>query len=149
MQAVYDMVDRTLPGSKNHFVLSITRSTSGKSEVSLSDTVDGKINIDATTASELAYGVGHYLREYCNMTIGWKRGGGSDLHIPKSWPTIGGGTTVTKTRIVPWSYMMNVCTHSYSLVWCVLFSVFSPPACPSVCLSILFSPSLSALSPLL
>ena len=25
--------------------------------------------------------------------------------------------TETKTRVVPWSYMMNVCTHSYSLVW--------------------------------
>lgn len=24
---------------------------------------------------------------------------------------------VTKKRVVPWSYMMNVCTHSYSLVW--------------------------------
>ena len=93
--------------------------------MSLSDEVDGKVKIDATTASELAFGVGHYFREYCkitlenyrptprlssapellltrgtlcrqtllptgNMTIGWKRGGGSNLFIPKFWPVVGG-----------------------------------------------------------
>ena len=116
VQAVYNLLDRTLPGAKAHFTLTITRSTTAESEARLSDDAGGKIRIDATTASELAFGVGHYFREYCNMTIGWKRGGGSDLFIPKLWPVIGGGT-ITKKRVVPWSYMMNVCTHSYSLVW--------------------------------
>ena len=27
------------------------------------------------------------------------------------------GQKVTKHRNTPWSYIMNVCTHSYSLVW--------------------------------
>ena len=117
-QAVYDMLGRTLPpGARDHFALTITPSTTaGESEVKLSDGAGGKIRIDATTASELAFGVGHYLREYCNMTIGWTRGGGSNLFVPRSWPAIGGGA-VTKKRLVPWSYMMNICTHSYSLVW--------------------------------
>jgi hypothetical protein len=30
--------------------------------------------ITGTGASELASGVGYYLREHCNMVIGWKRG---------------------------------------------------------------------------
>ena len=56
------------------------------------------------------------MREYCNMTIGWVRGGGSNTFVPKQWPKIG-ATPVSGRRNTPWSYMMNVCTHSYSLVW--------------------------------
>jgi alpha-N-acetylglucosaminidase len=82
----------------------------------MSDAPDGKVAIDGSTASELAYGVGLYFREICNMTIGWKWGGGSKVFIPSQWPTIG-SKSITKKRLVPWSYMMNVCTHSYSLVW--------------------------------
>jgi hypothetical protein len=36
--------------------------------------------------------------------------------MPKTWPTVG-TTPVLKERNVPWSYIMNVCTHSYSLAW--------------------------------
>ena len=128
-QAVYDMLDRTLPGSKAHFTLSIIPSAIGESQVTLSDDSGGKIRIDATTASELAFGVGHYFREYCNMTIGWRRGGGSNLFIPRSWPAIG-GKTITKKRVVPWSYMMNVCTHS-----CV--AALLPTRSPRLCSSLL------------
>lgn len=74
------------------------------------------------------------------MTIGWKRGGGSNIFIPKTWPKV--GSTISKRRVVPFSYAMvrkfavlpgsrpprelhptdslpeqNVCTHSYSLAW--------------------------------
>ena len=35
--------------------------------------------------------------------------------MPKKWPKIGAAET-TK-RATPWNYIMNVCTHSYSLVW--------------------------------
>ena len=49
------------------------------------------------------------------MVIGWPRGGGSNLFIPKVWPKV--GKPVSIRRNTPWSYIMNVCTHSYSLVW--------------------------------
>ena len=67
-----------------------------------------KIKIAGTTVSELTAGVGYYLRQYCNMTIGWKRGGGSNIFIPKEWPAI--SETITMKRNAPYSYMMNVCT---------------------------------------
>ena len=50
------------------------------------------------------------------MTIGWPRGGGSNIFIPEKWPAIG-ADPITKRRIAPWSYIMNVCTHSYSLAF--------------------------------
>ena len=37
----------------------------GDSKVTLSDDAGGKVKVDGTTASELAFGVGHYFREYC------------------------------------------------------------------------------------
>ena len=46
----------------------------------------------------------HCVGRYCNMTIGWKRGGGNNIFLPKTWPTVGG--TISKRRIVPFSYAM-------------------------------------------
>lgn len=92
-----------------------------------------KIAITATSVSELTAGVGYYLKEYCNMTIEWSTGGragGSHIIIPDIWPvplhqtnnddnenTKDTVVVVQRYRTVPWSYLMNVCTHSYSLVW--------------------------------
>lgn len=117
VQAVYDLLDRVLPGSKSHFKLTFADSCMGNVKApcySLSDN-QGKIAIVATGASELTSGLGYYFRQYCNMTTGWPRGGGNNIYLPKVWPLI--GKQVSRKRNVPWSYIMNVCTHSYSLVW--------------------------------
>jgi len=117
VQAVYDLLDRVLPDSKEHFKLTFVDFCLGGVAApcySLSD-VSGKVAIVATGASELTTGLGYYFRQYCNMTTGWPRGGGNNMFVPKVWPLI--GTQVSRQRNVPWSYMMNVCTHSYSLVW--------------------------------
>ena len=37
------------------------------------------VAVTGTTASEIAAGVGYYLREYCSMTIGW----GNESSMPK------------------------------------------------------------------
>lgn len=117
VSAVYDLLERVLPSSSSHFVLSIVPFCPGTSQpcYQITDTPDGKIALAGTSASELTAGVGFYLREFCNLTIGWPRGGGSSLALPKSWPVF--GTKMTRSRNVPWSYAMNVCTHSYSFVW--------------------------------
>lgn len=75
-----------------------------------------RIQIKGTRASELTAGLGFYLRHYCNMTIGWPRGGGSNVFVPDEWPSIG-PTPLVKQRNSAYTYLMNVCTHSYSLVW--------------------------------
>ena len=122
--AVYELVNRVLGLKSNDvnyqhpFQLKLAESSSSELYFPLEDddNDNNKIIITASTASELSAGVGFYLKEYCNMTFGWPLGGGSRIVIPKFWPKIG-VSPVTKTRSVPWSYFMNVCTHSYSLVW--------------------------------
>eukprot|EP01062_Namystynia_karyoxenos_P074682 TRINITY_DN7162_c0_g1_i1.p1 TRINITY_DN7162_c0_g1~~TRINITY_DN7162_c0_g1_i1.p1 ORF type:complete len:853 (+),score=247.35 TRINITY_DN7162_c0_g1_i1:791-3349(+) len=115
VDAVYQLIDRVLPGQREHFQLSFaTDCPCGLAAPCFSvSATGGKVSVVATGANELAAGLGFYLREHCNMTIGWPRGGGSHLVIPQQWPD----ATVAKRRNVPWSYMMNVCTHSYSLQW--------------------------------
>ena len=68
--------------------------------------------IKARSFSDLTAGIGYYLK-YSNITIGWRYGGGSHVKIPDHWPDL----VVQKQRSVPYSSFLNVCTHSYSLVW--------------------------------
>ncbi len=77
------------------------------------------IAITATSASELTAGLGHYFTNYCNFTIEWSangRAGGSNIFLPEIWP-VPLPEPIFRTRTTEWSYLMNVCTHSYSLVW--------------------------------
>jgi alpha-N-acetylglucosaminidase len=115
--AVGELLDRVLPGSRAHFTLELAQTCPGAEApcYALSDDGD-QLKVTATGAAELAAGIGFYLREHCNMVIGWPRGGGSNVFIPSVWPKIGSAPVLGK-RNTPWSYMMNVCTHSYSLVW--------------------------------
>jgi hypothetical protein len=116
VDAVYDLVERILPGSSQHFRLTLTSCPDHGACFLVSD-VPGSTDVDisASSVSELTAGLGVYLREVCNMTIGWPRGGGSNIAVPEKWPSI--GQPILRKRIAPWSYIMNVCTHSYSLVW--------------------------------
>ena len=110
--------ERVLPGSSSHFNLSLTAScpgiTTSQACFTLAD-AGQTVAVTGTSASELTAGIGAYFRDYCNMTIGWVRGGGNNIFTPSSWPVI--GAPVSQARAVPYSYYMNVCTHSYSLVW--------------------------------
>jgi alpha-N-acetylglucosaminidase len=119
--AVTELIERVLPGSSRRFELSIAPTCPGVKEgracFTLADSSDGtKTVITGTSASELTGGLGVYLREYCNMTIGWERGGGSRKFTPSPWPRIG-ATAVSRPRSVPYSHVTQVCTHSYTLVW--------------------------------
>ena len=120
VSAVYALLERVIPGSSTHFELALAPSCSGASGpagaacFALSD-ASSKTRITGTSASELTGGLGVYLREWCNITVGWRRGGGSHVFTPKVWPLVGG--TVSRARIGPFSHVAQVCTHSYTLVW--------------------------------
>jgi hypothetical protein len=62
--AVYDMLERVLPGSSTHFSLSLVPSCGMPSPCfSVSDGPGGVVSVVGTSASELSAGVGVYLRE--------------------------------------------------------------------------------------
>ena len=145
VSALYDLLDRVLAphddGSSkdppsHHFLLSIC--SSSKDDVSTCNCAmstsaadaaahgwfcmqqepqGDRLIVEGTSISEIAYGIGYYFRYYCNFTLGWERIGGSVRNLTMAdgkWPII---QPIYKQRRVPYSYLMNVCTHSYSLVW--------------------------------
>ena len=116
VQAAYDMLERVLPGSSPHFALTFVPACPGAASphcFTLADAPGGGVAIAGTSASQLTAAIGIYLRDYCNLTFGWARGGGSYIAQPARWPAV--GAPVTVARAVPFNYIMNVCTHSYSL----------------------------------
>lgn len=102
--AVYALLERILPGSSSHFEFVIDANVSCQNQnrfnnaagatttaaaacFTLQDGAAGapRIRIEGTTASELTGGLGVYIREWCNITVGWRRGGGSNVFTPSPW----------------------------------------------------------------
>ena len=110
------------------------------------------IHVVGTSIPDISYGIGFYLRYYCNYTLGWDRVGGSVRNLIEFYNGNDGSSDNDKCllgaqhqqateyhdddddektptairqlevlkygkRHVPYSYFMNVCTNSYSLVW--------------------------------
>jgi hypothetical protein len=128
VQAMNDLIDRLFSSvnTNNHsfdspFVFNINNRSCNGSRSTIKppcysiSTNNNEITINGTSISEIGAGVGYYLRNVANMTIGWKRGGGNNIFIPSSWPAV--DTVIANRRNTQYSYIMNVCTHSYSLVW--------------------------------
>lgn len=119
VEAVTALLQRKLPGSSSQFLLQVSPDACGTATCfRIADAPGGRISVAGTSASELSAGVGHYLREHCNMTMGWRRGGGSRFVAPSpgGWPRVGSSGVVVR-RTGQWSFAENVCTASYTLAW--------------------------------
>jgi hypothetical protein len=103
--AVYALIERVLPGASPHFALSFAPACAGVDAATgcftLADGPGATITIAGTSAAELTAGLGLYLREWANLTIGWPRGGGSVLEVPATWPAV--GPAVVRARAARWS----------------------------------------------
>ena len=114
VSAAYALLERVLPGSSKSFALSLSSGcagvAAGKPCFTLSDGPGGVVSVDATSVSELTAGLGVYLREVAGLTLGWPRGGGSNVYTPAAWPPVG-SAPIVRARIAKYAYMQNVCTH--------------------------------------
>ena len=114
--AAFSLLERLYPGASPHFAFSLNPACpTAAACFTLSDGPSDTIAIAGTATGELTAGLGHYLREYANATFGWPRGGGVRLPPHAAWPPV--GAPIARSRVAPWSFAMNVCTHSYTLVW--------------------------------
>jgi hypothetical protein len=78
VQSAYDLLERVLPGSSPHFALTFTPACPGAASphcFTLADAPGGGVAIAGTSSSQLTAAIGIYLRDYCNLTFGWARGG--------------------------------------------------------------------------
>ena len=74
------------------------------------DTATDTIVLRGSTGVEVANALNQYLNNYLNVTVDWNTYGKHQLP-PDTTKLPRPSKTVTKTRKVPWSYYMNVCTY--------------------------------------
>ena len=80
VSAVYDLLERVMPGTSSHFLFTIYDAPTKDPQYEMKDGASGQLEFSGSSASELSAAVGEYFREYCNITIGWPRGGGCHRH---------------------------------------------------------------------
>ncbi|CAK1542523.1 unnamed protein product [Leptosia nina] len=73
-------------------------------------TVNGQLQIRASTGVAAVWGFNYYLKKYCKSQVGWQV---RQLNIPDSLPEVD-ETVVANDRF---RYYQNVCTASYSFTW--------------------------------
>jgi len=73
----------------------------------------GKTVITGNNANSMAAGLGYYLRNYCNISIGWMDKGKAGLEAPL--PKV--EEAVESSALVPNRFFLNYCTFGYTLPW--------------------------------
>lgn len=74
---------------------------------------NGKISITANSINSMAFGLNHYLKEYCNSTVTWYLR--DTINIPSKLPSV--PEKLTRSARVKDRFFLNYCTYGYSLNW--------------------------------
>jgi len=107
VQAVEGLLSRLFGDKASAFVVRTV--TSKDEEFFTLSGENGKIVIEGTSGTSCAVGVKHYLEKVLNTTYEWQY---YDISVPDTLPLP--SASITKKRVVKWSYYENVCTVSYT-----------------------------------
>lgn len=112
--AAQDLVTRLLGKDKaDIFKITIDESISENGMDSfriLKSENDPVVSVTGSNGVAAAWGVHHYLKNYCNCHISWD---GDQLNLPEQLPVVNYAAS-SKERL---KYYQNVCTSGYSFVW--------------------------------
>jgi len=118
LEAAQSIISRITPSLSSNFTLSLSPPPSNSNkdyyEITTIDTYT--IKIEANDGVSLASGYNHYLQNYLNSSISWTGDNLDSVVELESMPPVD-DQGIHKSRFLPWSYYLNVCTHSYSTVW--------------------------------
>ena len=105
------LLNRVLPEHQQHFVVK-QLPNKGEDYFTLSSK-NGKIVIGGNNANSMAVGLNHYLRYYCNVSIGWFVD--DKYEMPDTLPAIEGEVHI-KARCKD-RFFLNYCTYGYTMPW--------------------------------
>ena len=105
------LLNRVLPEHQQHFVVK-QLPNKGEDYFTLSSK-NGKIVIGGNNANSMAVGLNHYLRYYCNVSIGWFVD--DKYEMPDTLPAIEGEVSI-KARCKD-RFFLNYCTYGYTMPW--------------------------------
>lgn len=144
LDPAYRLINRVLKYNNSHedFELTLLRRGDGNDEeddndnndhphsdlpcrlpcFTISDASDGRrvAITGGPTLSEVTAGIGWYLRNVANATSldNWPPMNITNVNTSSpAWPARPISMMIRRHKAVKYSYLMNVCTHSYSLVW--------------------------------
>lgn len=107
---VYALISRIAPDLFSKIFLIYVPSQIDTFTINPSDT---QIQISGNSQISLAVGFNYYLTRFLNSSISWT--GDNIANIPNIIPL--DISAITKTRSFKYTYYLNVCTFSYSMVW--------------------------------
>ena len=105
------LLNRVLPEHQQYFTIK-QLPNKGEDYFTLSSK-NGKIVIGGNTANSMAVGLNHYLRYYCNVSIGWFVD--DKYEMPDKLPAIEGEVCI-KARCKE-RFFLNYCTYGYTMPW--------------------------------
>ena len=105
------LLGRLLPEHQHHFIVKQLPNKEGD-HFTLASKGD-KIIIGGNTANSMAVGLNHYLRYYCNVSIGWFVD--DKYEMPDTLPAVEGEVKI-KARCND-RFFLNYCTFGYTMPW--------------------------------
>jgi len=109
------LIARVTPSLAVNFTLSILEDEKVDS-FRLSTVDEYTIKIEGNNGVSFASGYNYYLQNYLNSSISWMGDNLNRVELLDSMPPVE-DEGIQKTRFWPWSYYLNICTYSYSMVW--------------------------------
>jgi alpha-N-acetylglucosaminidase len=118
------MLHRVVPTMKAQFTLELLPKNTDGTDLMKLGSKNGKVLLGGTGGVELASALGWYLNDYLNVTFDWSTYGKGQHPLFDPTPSESRAlplplpeTSILKSRQVPYSYYMNVCTYGYSLAF--------------------------------
>ncbi len=105
------LLNRILPEHQQYFT--IKQLPNKGEDYFILSSKNGKIVIGGNNANSMAVGLNHYLRYYCNVSIGWFVD--DKYEMPDKLPAIEGEVCI-KARCKD-RFFLNYCTYGYTMPW--------------------------------
>mmetsp|Transcript_102308 Transcript_102308/g.180245 ORF Transcript_102308/g.180245 Transcript_102308/m.180245 type:complete len:734 (-) Transcript_102308:82-2283(-) len=109
--AVSDLINRVVGSHSQSFALEVIPKDSHGREVMGLASHYGKVLLQGSSGVSLASALNWYLNDFLNTTYDWST---YEVLLPESLPL---PPSKTLTRVVKFSYYLNVCTYGYSLAF--------------------------------
>ncbi|HEX3075161.1 MAG TPA: alpha-N-acetylglucosaminidase TIM-barrel domain-containing protein, partial [Ignavibacteriales bacterium] len=111
VKAAYGLINRTIPGYADNFIVEIVPNTGDKDYFEL-ESRGRQIVLRGNNGVSIASALNHYLKYYAHCDISWN---GTNLNLPDPLPTV--PEKIRKESPYKYRYYFNYCTFNYTASW--------------------------------
>ncbi|MGZ3837466.1 MAG: alpha-N-acetylglucosaminidase [Flavisolibacter sp.] len=110
-RAVYELINRVLPGHGGQFIIEFSNKINGKDHFEI-DNAGSKILLKGSNGVAIASALNYYLKNIVHCSITWN---GNNLRLPEILPRV--PKKIEKETPYSYRYYLNYCTFNYSMSW--------------------------------